>query len=120
MRAVFETEIERLVGIGLLAHRTVFHKIRGVCHYASGRKILNQFTRANAILLLFLLMKVCPQCSSVFGDDFLYCSNDGSVLVEENLPLPTEDAEAETVIRRREPIIVDFNRHRKRKRKPSR
>ncbi len=55
-------------------------------------------------------MKVCPQCRSVFGDDFLYCSNDGSVLVEENLPLPTEDAEAETVIRRRgEPIIVDFN-----------
>jgi hypothetical protein len=57
-------------------------------------------------------MKVCPQCRSVFGDDFLYCSNDGGVLVEENLPLPTEsdDAEAETVIRRRvEPIIVDLN-----------
>ena len=55
-------------------------------------------------------MKVCPQCRSVFGDDFVYCSNDGSVLVEENLPLPTEadDAEAETVIRR-DPIVVDFN-----------
>ena len=55
-------------------------------------------------------MKVCPQCRSVYGDDFVYCSNDGTVLVEENLPLPTEsdDAEAETVIRR-EPIIVDFN-----------
>ena len=55
-------------------------------------------------------MKVCPQCRSVFGDDFVYCSNDGSVLVEENLPLPTEadDTEAETVIRR-DPIVVDFN-----------
>ncbi|CAN5774330.1 hypothetical protein BH20ACI4_BH20ACI4_32190 [soil metagenome] len=56
-------------------------------------------------------MKVCPQCRSVFGDDFVFCSSDGTVLVEENLLLPTEsdDAEAETVIRRREPIIVDFN-----------
>lgn len=56
-------------------------------------------------------MKVCPQCNSVFGDDFVYCSNDGSVLTEENLTLPTEDdAEAETVIRRKgEPIVVDFN-----------
>ena len=61
-------------------------------------------------MLLFCLMKVCPQCRSVFGDDFVYCSNDGSVLVEENLLLPTEadDAEAETVIRR-DPIVVDFN-----------
>lgn len=57
-------------------------------------------------------MKVCPQCRSVFGDDFVYCSDDGTVLVEENLPLPTDtDAEAETVIRRKgePPIIVDLN-----------
>ena len=56
-------------------------------------------------------MKVCPQCNSVFGDDFVYCSNDGSVLAEENLSLPTgEDIEAETVIRRKgEPIVDDFN-----------
>ncbi len=55
-------------------------------------------------------MKVCPQCRSVFGDDFVYCSNDGTVLIEENLPLPSEadDAETETVIRH-EPIVVDFN-----------
>lgn len=55
-------------------------------------------------------MKVCPQCNSVFGDDFVYCSNDGTVLIEENLRLPTEldGAEAETVIRR-DPIVVDFN-----------
>lgn len=56
-------------------------------------------------------MKVCPQCNSVYGDDFVYCSNDGSVLTEENLSLPTEDdTEAQTVIRRKgEPIIVDVN-----------
>lgn len=56
-------------------------------------------------------MKVCPQCNSVFGNDFVYCSNDGSVLTQENLSLPTdEDIEAETVIRRKgEPIVVDFN-----------
>lgn len=56
-------------------------------------------------------MKVCPQCNSVFGDDFVYCSNDGAVLTEENLTLPTEDdAETPTVIRRKgEPIVVDFN-----------
>lgn len=55
-------------------------------------------------------MKVCPQCNSVFGDDFVFCSNDGTVLVEENLLLPTEadDAETETIIRRA-PIVVDFN-----------
>ena len=55
-------------------------------------------------------MKVCPQCRSVYGDDFVYCSNDGNVLVEENLRLPTEtdDAEAETIIRR-DPIVIDFN-----------
>jgi hypothetical protein len=56
-------------------------------------------------------MKVCPQCNSVFGDDFVYCSNDGAVLIEENLSLPTEDDdEAQTVIRRKgEPIVVDVN-----------
>lgn len=56
-------------------------------------------------------MKVCPQCNSVFGDDFVYCSNDGSVLTEENLTLPTEDDdEAQTVIRRKgEPIVVEVD-----------
>lgn len=56
-------------------------------------------------------MKVCPQCNSVFGDDFVFCSNDGAVLAEENLTLPTEaDDEAQTVIRRKgEPIVVNFN-----------
>lgn len=56
-------------------------------------------------------MKVCPQCNSVYSDDIAYCSNDGGVLVEENLPLPTEiaDAEAETVIRRREPVTIEID-----------
>lgn len=57
-------------------------------------------------------MRVCPQCRSAFDNDFVYCSNDGSILVEENLSLPTEsdDAEAETVIRRKSepPIIVEL------------
>jgi hypothetical protein len=58
-------------------------------------------------------MKVCPQCNSVYADDFLYCSNDGTTLVEESLELPSEagdESEAETVIRRRgAPVIVDLN-----------
>lgn len=54
-------------------------------------------------------MKKCPQCNSVFGDDLTFCSNDGEVLVEENLSLPSEfeDVEADTIIRR-DPIVVDF------------
>ena len=54
-------------------------------------------------------MMICPQCNSVYGDDFVYCSNDGTVLIKQDLPLPTgaDDAEAETIIRR-EPFVVDF------------
>jgi hypothetical protein len=54
-------------------------------------------------------MKKCPQCNSVFGDDLIYCSNDGEVLVEENLSLPSEfdDGETDTIIRR-DPIVVNF------------
>jgi len=29
-------------------------------------------------------MKICPQCSSVFGDDYVYCLNDGNVLRDES------------------------------------
>ena len=55
-------------------------------------------------------MKVCPQCSSVYGDDFVYCSNDGTILIEKQLISPTEtdNAEAETIIRR-DPFVIDFN-----------
>lgn len=54
-------------------------------------------------------MKKCPQCNSVFADDNRYCLNDGTILVEENLPLPTTVAfgEEQTQIRNA-PIIVDI------------
>jgi len=35
-------------------------------------------------------MKTCPQCNSIFSDDYVYCLNDGTVLVG-------EDGEQETV-----------------------
>ena len=56
-------------------------------------------------------MKKCPQCNSVYSDDFFYCSNDGTDLIAENLSLPTQNdgIEAETVIRR-DPIIVNVSR----------
>ena len=55
-------------------------------------------------------MKRCPQCNSVFGDENLYCLNDGTVLVEETFSLPSDanDFEAETVIRH-EPVMVDLS-----------
>ncbi len=54
-------------------------------------------------------MKRCPQCNTVFGDEVLYCANDGTALVEEFFSLPSEsDFEDETIIRR-EPIYVDLS-----------
>lgn len=55
-------------------------------------------------------MKKCPQCNNVYTDDTQYCLSDGAVLVEENLPLPSEAAydEEETIIRH-DPIVVDFS-----------
>lgn len=53
-------------------------------------------------------MKRCPQCNSVYGDENLYCLNDGTVLVEENFALPSDDFEAETIIRN-EPMTVDLS-----------
>ena len=55
-------------------------------------------------------MKRCPQCNSVYGDENLYCLNDGTVLVEETFVLPSEanDFEAETIIRQ-EPVVVDLS-----------
>ena len=54
-------------------------------------------------------MKKCPQCNTVFGDDVTFCSNDGEILVEENLSLPSEieEIEADTIIRR-DPIVIEF------------
>lgn len=54
-------------------------------------------------------MKKCPQCNSVFVDDNIYCLNDGTLLVDENLPLPTNaDFGEEQTIVRSTPIIVDI------------
>ncbi len=54
-------------------------------------------------------MKKCPQCNTVYGDEVVYCLNDGAALIEEtfSLPLTVDLTEEETVIRH-EPIIVDF------------
>jgi len=54
-------------------------------------------------------MKKCPQCNTVYGDEVVYCLNDGAALIEEtfSLPLTVDLIEEETVIRH-EPIIVDF------------
>ncbi len=54
-------------------------------------------------------MKRCPQCSTVFGDELVYCPNDGAALLKESFVLPSEsDFEDETIIRR-EPIFVDLS-----------
>lgn len=55
------------------------------------------------------LMKRCPQCNTVFGDELVYCLNDGAGLIKESFVLPSEsDFEDETIIRR-EPIFVDLS-----------
>lgn len=53
-------------------------------------------------------MKRCPQCNSVFGDENIYCLNDGTSLIEENFSLPSDDFEAETIIRH-EPVMIDLS-----------
>jgi len=56
-------------------------------------------------------MKRCPQCNSVFDDTQIYCTNDGTVLIEETFVLPSEnsplDAEEETVIRHA-PVTIEI------------
>lgn len=54
-------------------------------------------------------MKKCPQCSTVFENEVVYCLNDGTPLVGENFSLPSteSDFEAETIVRN-EPIVVDL------------
>ncbi|HEY0460946.1 MAG TPA: SH3 domain-containing protein [Pyrinomonadaceae bacterium] len=57
-------------------------------------------------------MKRCPQCNSVFDDSLVYCTNDGTHLVEEIFVLPSEvsplDTEEETVIHHEPPITIDI------------
>jgi hypothetical protein len=48
-------------------------------------------------------MKKCPRCNKVFDDALIYCANDGTVLIEENLVLPSESSpvdDEETLIQR--------------------
>ncbi|MEP6901806.1 MAG: SH3 domain-containing protein [Actinomycetota bacterium] len=56
-------------------------------------------------------MKRCPQCNSVFEDSLVYCTNDGTPLLEETFVLPSEssplDAEEITVIHHA-PITIDI------------
>lgn len=56
-------------------------------------------------------MKRCPQCNSVFDDSLVYCTNDGTPLLDETFVLPSEaspiDTEEETVIHH-EPITIDI------------
>lgn len=48
-------------------------------------------------------MKKCPQCNNVFEDQLIYCTKDGTPLIEETFVLPSEsspiDTEEETLIR---------------------
>ena len=54
------------------------------------------------------VMKKCPQCNSVFGDDVHFCLNDGTQLVAENFSLPSDDDfEAATIIRH-DPMVVNL------------
>lgn len=47
-------------------------------------------------------MKKCPQCNNVFEDALIYCTKDGTALIEETFVLPSEsspaDDEEETLI----------------------
>ena len=56
-------------------------------------------------------MKRCPQCNSVFDDSLVYCTNDGTPLLDETFVLPSEvsptDVEEETVIHH-DPITIDI------------
>jgi hypothetical protein len=56
-------------------------------------------------------MKRCPQCNSVFDDALVYCTNDGTPLLEETFVMPSEnlpsDAEEITVIHH-DPITIDI------------
>ena len=53
-------------------------------------------------------MKKCLQCNSVYGYENLYCLNDGTILVSENFSLPSDDFEAETIVRN-EPVKIDLS-----------
>jgi hypothetical protein len=57
-------------------------------------------------------MKRCPQCNSVFDDSLVYCTNDGTPLIEETFVLPSQasplDAEEEVTVIHHEPLTIDI------------
>ena len=55
-------------------------------------------------------MKKCPQCDTVYGDEVMYCLNDGKALVEDSFSIPSEEEEHDTIIRH-DPIVIDFPAH---------
>lgn len=55
-------------------------------------------------------MKKCPQCNKVFEDSLVYCTDDGTALIDDNFVLPSENSEEmeeETLIHH-EPIKFDI------------
>ena len=56
-------------------------------------------------------MKRCPQCNSVFDDSLVYCTNDGTPLVDETFVLPSEasadEAEEPTIVRH-PPVTIEI------------
>lgn len=55
-------------------------------------------------------MKICPQCSTAYKDEILFCLSDGTKLIEQpNLPenAPEIYEDSDTIIRN-EPIVIDF------------
>ncbi len=56
-------------------------------------------------------MKRCPQCNSVFNDALVYCTNDGTALLDETFVLPSENSspdDEEITVIHHEPITVDI------------
>ena len=53
-------------------------------------------------------MKRCPQCQSVFENSLVYCTNDGTMLVEENFALPSEAENEEITVIRHEPLNIEI------------
>ncbi len=56
-------------------------------------------------------MKKCPHCDTVYGDEVMYCLNDGTALVEDSFSIPSEEEEHDTMQlwNQRRHINVDEN-----------
>lgn len=58
-------------------------------------------------------MKICPQCSTTYRDEIIFCLNDGAKLVQQPETPSANAAEvyddSDTIIRN-EPIVIDFGK----------